>query len=426
MAGKTSVLGINGLGRIGKLTLWHHLAHRTFGRIVVNVGREAGQSLKDVADYIGRDSTYGSLRGYLHGFRDHEVFSDLDEAAGTMRIDGTEVTVLRRSRNPRELDWARHGAELVVDATGKFLDPIVDVDHPKGSVRGHLEAGARTVIASAPFKMKDKAAPWPEDAVTAIKGINECDYDPARHRIVSAASCTTTCLAHMMKPLLDVIGAKRILTASMATVHAATGSQEVLDRLADKGARDLRKNRSTFNNIILTTTGAATTLALVLPAMKQIGFMAESVRVPTVTGSLIILAVNIQEEDGVKPLNKEAIKGIYREAAQKDPNRYLVYTDDQNVSADIVSYPRAGAIIEGHEIHTRTAEITFDASRIMGIKKEYLEDLKELTIQVPVTQTVVYGWYDNELGGYVHMLGELTKYILEHRETQNPACSTGA
>jgi len=324
-----------------------------------------------------------------------------------------------------ELDWRRYGVDVVVDATGKFLDPTLDADHAKGAIRGHLEAGARVVIASAPFKVKDKAAPWPADSVTVIKGINECDWDPSRHRLVSAASCTTTCLAHMMKPLLDTLGAKRVLTASMATVHAATGSQEVLDRLADKGARDLRKNRSTFNNIILTTTGAATTLALVLPAMKHIGFMAESVRVPTTSGSLIILAVNIQEEVGGRTINKDVVKGIYREVSRKDPNRYLVYTEEQNVSSDIVSYPRAGAIIEGHEIHTRTAEITLDASRIAGIKKEYLEDLKDLTLRVPVTQTVVYGWYDNELGGYVHMLGELTRYISANLENQSPECRTG-
>ena len=127
-------------------------------------------------------------------------------------------------------------------------------------------------------------------------GINDSDYDPRRHRIVSNASCTTTCLAHMMKPLLNAFGPQRILSASMATVHAATGSQQVLDRLPKAGKTDLRKNRSIMNNIILTTTGAAKALALVIPEMEQIGFIAESVRIPTATGSLIILVVNLQEE----------------------------------------------------------------------------------------------------------------------------------
>ena len=113
------------------------------------------------------------------------------------------------------------------------------------------------------------------------------DYDPRRHRIVSGASCTTTCLAHMMRPLIDTLGAKRILSASMATVHAATGSQEVLDRLPEAGKGDLRKSRSVLNNIILTSTGAANALRFVIPEMQAIPFIAESVRIPVSTGSLI-------------------------------------------------------------------------------------------------------------------------------------------
>ena len=405
-------LGINGLGRIGKLTLWNHLSKKYFSKIVVNIGREAGSSLKDIKHYISRDSTYGSLPMYLYGCKCDDVISDVDEANSSMVINGVKVLILRKSRNPKDLDWKSHGIDLVVDTTGQFLDPTIPADNPKGSLRGHLEAGAKKVIASAPFKIKDKSRSMPDDAVTVVKGINDHDYDPSRHNIISAASCTTTCLGHMMKPLLDKIGAKRILTASMATIHAATGSQQVLDRLAKPGATDLRKDRSILNNIILTTTGAAKTLALVLPDMKQIGFMAESVRVPITTGSLIILTVNIQEDESKASINRQVINDILKEAADR-PGSYLAYSDEQNVSCDIIAMPKAAAIIEGHETHTRTAEVTLDVERLGGLSKDQMEVLKESEVSIPLTQAVIYGRYDNEMGNYVNMLGELTLSISE-------------
>ncbi len=216
----------------------------------------------------------------------------------------------------------------------------------------------------------------------------------------------------MMKPLLDTIGAKRILTASMATVHAATGSQEVLDRLAKPGAKDLRKNRGILNNIILTTTGAASTLSLVIPEMKQIGFMAESVRVPITTGSLIILVVSIQEEESRITINRQMINDIYQEAALS-PKGYVVYSEEQNVSGDIIAMPKAAVIIEGSETHTRTAEVSIDLEKICGIRKELLENIDADAASISLTQAVIYGWYDNEMGNYVHMLGELTTYIAD-------------
>ncbi|KWT76839.1 type I glyceraldehyde-3-phosphate dehydrogenase [Candidatus Magnetominusculus xianensis] len=406
-------LGINGLGRIGKLLLWRLAAARDFDEIVVNTGRAAGKSLKDIAYYIERDSTYGSLRKYLYGFKDQQAIADVDDAAGTMTINGVKVTVLRKSRNPKDIGWRDYGVELVVDASGAFVDPVKPADDPKGALRGHLDAGAKKVILSAPFKIKDKSKPMPDDAVTAVMGINEHDYNPARHKIISAASCTTTCLAHMFKPLINKIGPKKILSASMATVHAATGSQEVLDRLAKSGDKDLRKNRSIFNNIILTTTGAADTLALVIPEMSQIGFIAESVRIPTTTGSLVILTVNIQEDPERILIDGDYINAIYKEAAESSQHRLVVYSDEQNVSCDIISMPLAAVVIEGHETHTRTAEITFDAERLTGVKKELLEGLKDNMVRIPLTQAVIYGWYDNEMGSYVNVLSMLTKMIVE-------------
>lgn len=210
----------------------------------------------------------------------------------------------------------------------------------------------------------------------------------------------------MVKPLIESIGGDNLLSASMVTVHAATGSQQVLDRLPGSGASDLRKNRSILNNIILTTTGAARALRLVIPEMSNIGFIAESVRIPTSTGSLIILVINIQDEPG-KPTKRDYLNGIYRDYAEISP--YLKYSENQNVSSDILGAPRAATIIEGTETHTRTASI------FVNLAKAGVADLSvsSSVLEVPITQAVIYGWYDNELGSYTNMLGDLTVKIAE-------------
>ncbi len=407
-------LGVNGFGRIGKLTVWHHVGRKYFDEIVVNIGRGAGTSLKDVAHYAERDSTYGSLRGFLHGFQSNKkVISEIDEKSGTMIIDETKVRFLRSSRNPMNIGWGDYDVKVVVDTTGVFLDPTLPSEDPKGSLRGHFDSGAEKVVVSAPFKIKDKGKPIPDDAVTTVMGINTNGYDPRRHKIISGASCTTTCLAHMVKPLLNFFGPKRVLSASMATVHAVTGSQEVLDRLPKTGASDLRKSRSVMNNIILTTTGAAKALQLVIPEMEQIAFIAESVRIPTTTGSLIILIMNLQDELSGDPIRRETINNIYRQAAADDPNEYLLYSDEQSVSCDIIGLPRAAAVIEGYETHTRTTEVTIDLETVSGIDKDVVSSLKQTVIRIPITQAVIYGWYDNEMGSYVNILGDRTVSIAE-------------
>jgi len=406
-------LGINGFGRIGKLTLWHHISRKYFDEFIINIGREAGTCLEDIAHYTERDSSYGLLHGYLYGHNARPLIKDLNDADGTMMIDGMKVTFLRANRNPAKINWRDHDVSLVVDTTGRFLDPVLPGDHPGGAMRGHIDAGAEKVIVSAPFKIKDIGASMPTDAVTTVMGINDKSYDARNHSLISNASCTTTCLAHMMKPLLDAFGPQRILSASMATVHAATGSQQVLDRLPKSGKTDLRKNRSIMNNIILTSTGAAKALRLVIPEMEQIGFIAESVRVPTATGSLIILVINLQEELSGAPITKQALNDIYRQSAEIDPSGYLRYSHKQNVSCDIIGIPRAAATIEGHEIHTRTAELTVDLENVPGLNKDLLKSLNAPLIRVPITQSVIYGWYDNEMGSYVNMLGDRTVSIAD-------------
>jgi glyceraldehyde 3-phosphate dehydrogenase len=396
-------LGLNGLGRIGKLSLWHHVSRKHFSEVVVNLGREVGCGLEDIAASIERDSSYGRLSNYLHGHKCVRVIENLNEAAGTMTIDGVPVTILRESRNPKEIKWKENNVSLVVDTTGVFNDPTADVDAKYGSFRGHLAAGAEKVILSAPFKIKSKGLDMPEDAVTTVIGINDDDYKPEKHNLISAASCTTTCLSYMIKPLMDNFGAENFLSASVVTVHAATGSQEVLDRLPKAGATDLRKNRSILNNIILTTTGAAKALGLVIPEMKNIGFIAESVRIPTSTGSLIILVLNLQDE-AENPVKRDLINSLYKEYAESSP--YLGYSEEQNVSCDIIGNPSAATVIEATETHTRTANIRVNLGKISGCSSTD-------SIDVPVTQAVIYGWYDNELGSYTNMLGDLTVSIAE-------------
>jgi glyceraldehyde 3-phosphate dehydrogenase len=406
-------LGMNGLGRIGKLSIWHHVARGYFSELVINIGREAGGGLEDVASYIERDSTYGHLGQYLYGHKGGRVIENSNEEHGTFEVNGIPVTILRKDRNPKDLPWRSLGVHLVVDATGKFLDPTAPPDHKNGSIQGHLQAGAKKGIVSAPFKIKDKALSLPKDALTLVIGINDDHYHPPQHRMISAASCTTTCLAFMVKPLLDYFGADKILSASMVTVHAATGSQEVLDRLPDPKAKDLRKNRSILNNIILTSTGAAQALSLVIPEMKRIGFIAESVRIPTSTGSLIVLVMNIQDESLAHPINRETINQVYRKASETYMSKYLLYTDRQNVSSDIIGTPCAAAVIEGQETHTRTAHICLDLSKIPGLPPGALKKEGPCVAEIPVTQAVIYGWYDNELGSYTNMLGDLTVKIAE-------------
>jgi glyceraldehyde-3-phosphate dehydrogenase/erythrose-4-phosphate dehydrogenase len=288
-------LGINGLGRIGKLSVWHHVSRGYFSGLVINIGREAGGGLEDVASYIERDSTYGYLGQYLYGHKAGRVIENMNEEHGTFEANGIPVTVLRKDRNPKDLPWRSLGVPLVVDATGKFLDPTAPPDQKNGSIQGHLEAGAKKVI----------------------------------------------------------------------------------------------------------------------PEMKRIGFIAESVRIPTSTGSLIILVMNIQDETLEHPIKRQDINQVYRKASETYMNKYLRYSNRQNVSSDIIGNPYAAAVIEGEETHTRTAHICVDPSKIPGFRSEAFPKGGPCPIEIPVTQTVIYGWYDNELGSYTNMMGDLTVKIAE-------------
>jgi glyceraldehyde 3-phosphate dehydrogenase len=154
-------------------------------------------------------------------------------------------------------------------------------------------------------------------------------------------------------------------------------------------------------------------LRLVIPEMEEIAFIAESVRIPVQTGSLIILVVNFQEEPSGPFITRDHINEIFEQAAAESDHGYLYFTNKQNVSCDIIGIPRVAAIIEGHETHTRTAEASIDLQKVPGLEKEVIANPNQSIIRVPVTQAVIYGWYDNEMGSYVNILGDRTVSIAE-------------
>jgi glyceraldehyde 3-phosphate dehydrogenase len=406
-------LGINGLGRIGKLSLWHHVARKYFSRVIVNVGREVGRDLDDLVGVIEKDSTYGSMHRFLFGVDAEPCVRVVDREKRLLDVAGVPVTILQTARNPRDIGWREHGARVVVDTTGAFCDPTGSADQGGGSLRGHLDAGAEKVINSAAFKIKDKALSVPEDAVTLIYGVNHEFFDPARHRVVSAASCTTTALAHMVKPLLDHLRDSSVMTASMSTVHAVTNSQTLLDSVPKAGAKDLRRNRSSLNSIILTSSNAAHALEEVIPEIREIGFMADSVRVPLPTLSLIILNLTFQSQigaDGRSSVNNVLLNQIYREAASGTQKGQLIYSEDQNVPADVTGM-RAAVVIEAAENHTRTGFVDFDLGRVPDMDPKILAGMADPIVRVPVTHAKIFGWYDNEYGSYTNMLGDLTVHV---------------
>ena len=406
-------LGINGLGRIGKLMLWHYLGSKTFDKIVVNQGRGVGAGLQAVVEAVEKDSTYGPLHRFLYGYRADKLIEIIDEKKGELRIDGTPVIVLREQRNPKDIPWRDYNVDVVAECTGSFNDPTLPPNHPKGSIRGHLVAGVRKVVNSAPFKIKDKSMKMPEDATSLIFGVNHTSFDAEKHNIVSAASCTTTALAHMVLPLLEHFQAKTIMTASMSTVHAATNSQRVLDTLPKAGEKDLRKNRSILNNIILTSTGAARALEMVIPEVREIGFMADSVRIPIPTESLIILNVTFQSKllpDGSQTITAQVINDLYREAGEGKQIGLVRFTMEQNVSQDLVGDP-AAVVIEGSETHTRTGFVTVDLKEIPGLPDGVIASLRDTLLRIPVTHAKIFGWYDNEYGSYTNRLADLCSYI---------------
>jgi glyceraldehyde 3-phosphate dehydrogenase len=329
----TVKVGINGFGRIGRNFYRAVLAS---GADVEIVGINDLTDTKTLAHLLKYDSILGRL-GKTAVAGDGEIV-----------IDGKAVPVFAE-RDPAALPWAKVGADIVIESTGFFTDAE--------SAGKHLAAGAKKVIISAPAKGED---------ITIVMGVNDKDYDPATHNIISNASCTTNCLAPMAKVIDDTFGIERGL---MTTIHAYTNDQNVLDY----PHKDLRRARAAALNMIPTTTGAAKAIALVMPQLKG-KLDGYAMRVPVPTGSATDLTVELK-----KPATKEEINAAIKAAAEGPLKGILEYTEDPIVSTDIVTDP---------------ASCIFDSG---------------LTY-VNGNMAKVVGWYDNEWG-YSNRLVDLVGLV---------------
>ena len=316
-------IGINGFGRIGRI--FFRAAKQQGKRwdfVAVNDITDA----KTLAHLLKYDSVLGRFQG------------DIAVSENGIRVDGDEIKVLAE-RDPANLPWKELGAEIAIESTGLFTD--------REKASKHLEAGARKVIITAPAKGED---------ITIVLGVNDDQYDPATHHVISNASCTTNCVAPMAKVLDDAFGIEQ---GFMTTIHAYTNDQRILD-LPHK---DLRRARAAALNIIPTTTGAAKATGLVLPHLK--GKMdGIAMRVPVPDGSVTDLVATLKREVTVDEVN-----AAFRTAAESGPlsGGRLVYTEDPIVSSDIVG---------------SSASCTLDGASTMVMGKV----------------VKIVGWYDNEWG----------------------------
>jgi glyceraldehyde 3-phosphate dehydrogenase len=330
-------VAINGFGRIGRLVL---RAARTADEIQIVAVNDLTDA-KTLAHLLKYDSVHGSLPA--------EVVVKGDEIA----VDGQAVRALAM-KDPARLPWKDLEVDVVVEATGVFRD--------RASTSKHLEAGARKVIITAPAKDPD---------VTLVLGVNEQVYDPARHHVISNASCTTNCLAPVAKVLLDEFGLKR---GFASTVHAYTNDQPI----HDFPHKDLRRARAGALSMIPTTTGAATAVGLVLPALKG-KLDGVAIRVPVANVSLVDLVAELEWL-----ATPEAVNAAFRKAVMGPLKGILDVTDQQLVSVDfngnshsaIVDLPST-AVVEGNLVK-------------------------------------VLAWYDNEWG-YACRVRDLVRYIAKAR-----------
>ena len=286
-------VGINGFGRIGRNYFRALLAS---GADVEVVGVNDLTDTATLAHLLRYDSILGRLG------------QDVVAGDNEIVVGGRSIAALAE-RDPAALPWKDLGADVVIESTGHFTDAT--------KARAHVDAGAKKVIISAPAKNED---------ITLVMGINEGQYDPAAHTVISNASCTTNCLAPMAKVLLEEFG---IVKGLMTTIHAYTNDQVILDF----PHKDLRRARAAATNIIPTTTGAAKAIALVIPELKGKldGF---AMRVPVPTGSATDLTVTLERE-----VTKEEVNAAFRRAAEGSLKGYLEYTEDPIVSSDIVTSP---------------------------------------------------------------------------------------
>ena len=292
-------IGINGFGRIGRQVLKAMKENYSgvFDVVAVNDLFDA----KTNAHLFKYDSNYGIYPGTV------------EVSEGNIVVDGDVIQVLAE-REPAKLPWGDLGVEIVIESTGIFTE--------RAKAAQHLDAGAKKVIISAPAKNED---------ITLVLGVNGDKYDPAKHHVVSNASCTTNCLAPAAKVVFDNFG---IIRGLMTTIHSYTNDQRILD-LAHK---DLRRARAGALNIIPTTTGAAKAVALVIPELKG-KFDGYSLRVPTPTVSIVDFVAETE-----KPVTKDTLNAAFKAAAEGPMKGILGYCEEPLVSMDFKGDPRSSII----------------------------------------------------------------------------------
>jgi len=327
-------IGINGFGRIGRVFFRALAGHPEFEVVAINDLTDT----KTLAHLLKYDSVHGRYQG------------SVEASADSLIINGKTIKVLA-AKDPAELPWKALGVEYAVESTGHFTD--------RAGAGKHIAAGAKKVIISAPAKDPD---------LTVVLGVNENTYKPAEHHIVSNASCTTNCLAPVVKVLHDTFGVKR---GQMTTIHSYTNDQKILDF----PHKDLRRARAAALSMIPTSTGAAKAIGLVLPELKGKidGF---SMRVPTPNVSVVDFVAEL-----IKPADEKAINAALKAASQGAMKGILDYTEEPLVSIDFCGSP---------------ASSTVDAG---------------CTKVIDGTLAKVIAWYDNEMG-YSCRLRDLITFMV--------------
>ncbi len=328
-------VGINGFGRIGRNVLRASIDDPNLEFVAVNDLTDS----KTLAHLLKYDSVVGNLKGH-----------DVKTCADGIQVDGKNIKVFAE-REPGKLDWSSLGVQVVIESTGKFTDAE--------KAKAHLQGSVKKVIITAPAKNED---------VTIVLGVNEGTYDPAKHHMISNASCTTNCLAPVAKVLHDTF---KIVSGAMTTIHSYTNDQVILDF----PHKDLRRARAAALSMIPTTTGAAKAIALVIPELKGKlhGF---AMRVPTPNVSVVDLVVWVEKQTTVEEVN-----AALQKASENGPlSKYLGYETEPLVSTDYRGDPRS-SIVDS-----------------------------PMTLVVGGNCVKVIAWYDNEWG-YSCRVRDLINYL---------------
>jgi glyceraldehyde 3-phosphate dehydrogenase len=332
-------VGINGFGRVGR-QVFKALREAYPDEIEVVAVNDLTDA-ETLAHLLKYDTNYG------------ETDEEISVEGNAIIVDDQRIMVTAE-KDPANLPWKDLGVDIVIESTGRFTDAQ--------KAAAHLQAGAKKVIITAPAKNED---------ITIVMGVNEEKYDPARHNVISNASCTTNCLAPVAKVILDNFG---IVRGMMTTVHSYTNDQVILDF----PHKDLRRARAAAQNIIPTTTGAAKAVALVIPELKG-KFDGFALRVPTPTVSIIDFVAETEQ-----PVTVDSVNQALKDAALNDNAEYdvLDFTDEPLVSTDFRGDPHS-AIVDGL------------STMVLGDK-----------------MVKVVAWYDNEWG-YSCRVADLTAYVAE-------------